>query len=108
MEIIISAILLTTFVWLCCYNISQGINKSLQSELEKQKELTKEFLNLFHNEQRKTDTLYSIIKHIKSQLSLLGLTECPEEELKRIPFEIVGWIEQLEIVSKGEDSELHK
>lgn len=107
MEIVINAILITIFIGLCCYCISQGINKTLQNNLDKQIQLNNQLLGLYQNERSKTDTLYKIIKHIKSQLSLLGLPECPEEELKNIPFEIVGWIEQLEIINHGENNGIH-
>lgn len=101
MKIILEAILLTAFTGMCCYCISQGINKKLQKELDKQKELNKQLLGLFQNEQDKTDTLYKIIFHIRQQLSLLKLKECPEEEFKNIPFEIIDWIDLLEKESKG-------
>ena len=78
MEMIIKTIIITIFVGTCCYYISQGINQKLQNELVKQKELNKQLLGLFQNEQDKTDTLYRIIFHIREQLSLLKLKECPE------------------------------
>lgn len=105
---IIKAILVTIFVIVCLFIISEGINKTIQRELDKQTQANKQLLGLYQNECDKTDTLYKIIKYIKSQLSLLGLPECPEEELKSIPFEIVGWIEQLEKINNGEDDGLHK
>lgn len=108
MEIVIKAIIITIFVGICCYCISQGINKNLQKELDKQKELNKQLLGLFQNEQDKTDTLYKIIFHIRQQLSLLKLKECPEEEFKNIPFEIIEWIDMLERTSNGEDDGIHK
>lgn len=103
MKIIIEAILLTAFTGMCCYCISQGINKKIFEDLNKQKELNKQLLSLFQNEQRKTDTLYKIIFHIRQQLSLLKLKECPEEEFKNIPFEIIEWINMLERINNGEE-----
>lgn len=108
MEIVIKAILLTIFVGLCCYNISQGINKQLEKELNRQKELNKQILGLFQNEQDKTDTLYRIIFHIRQQLSLLKLKKCPEEEFKNIPFEIIEWIDMLEKINNGEENGIRK
>lgn len=96
MEIVIETIMIVIFVGICCYIISNGINKQLQKELSKQRELNKQLINLFQNEQSKTDTLYKIIFHIRNQLSLLKLKDCQKEEFKNIPFEIIEWINLLE------------
>lgn len=101
MEIIIKAIFVSIFVAICLWIISEGINKQLKKELERQKELNKQILSLFQNEQDKSDTLYRIIFHIRNELSLLKLKDCPEEEFKNIPFEIIDWIDLLEKESKG-------
>lgn len=106
MEIVIKAIIIVIFVGICCFIISEGINQQLQKELVKQKELNKQLLSLFQNEQSKTDTLYKIIFHIRGQLSLLK--ECPKEEFKNIPSEIINWIDMLEKVSNGDDDGVHK
>ncbi len=103
MEIIIKVLIITIFTGMCCYCISQGINKDLLKELDKQKQLNKQILGLYQNEQSRTDTLYRIIFHIRQQLSLLKLKECPEEEFKNIPFEIIEWIDMLEKVSNGDE-----
>lgn len=108
MEIIIKALVITIFTGMCCYCISQGINKDLLKELDKQKQLNKQILGLYQNEQDKTDTLYRIIFHIRQQLSLLKLKECPEEEFKNIPFEIINWIDMLEKVSNGDENGIYK
>lgn len=39
-----SGLLLTIFIGLCCYCISQGINKDLLKKLDKQKQLNKQLL----------------------------------------------------------------
>lgn len=101
MEIIIKAILVSVFVAICLWIISAGINKQLKKELERQKEFNKQILSLFQNERDKSDTLYRIIFHIRNELSLLKLKDCPEEEFKNIPFEIIDWIDLLEKESKG-------
>lgn len=108
MEIVIETILITAFTGMCCYCISQGINKDLLRDLNKQKELNKQVWGLLQNEKQKTNTLYKIIFHIRQQLSLLKLKECPEEEFKNIPFEIIEWIDMLEKISNGEDNGIHK
>lgn len=108
MEVIINALVITVFTGLCCYCISQGINKNLLKNLNKQKEINNQILSLFQNEQDKTDTLYRIIFHIRKELSLLKLKECPEEEFRNIPFEIIDWINTLEKVSNGDDDGIHK
>ena len=104
MGIIIKAILITIFIGLCCYCISQGINKDLLKELDKQKQLNKQISGLYQNEQDKTDALCRIILYIRQQLSLLKLKECPEEEFKNIPFEIIEWIDMLEKASNGDEN----
>lgn len=108
MEIVIKTILITVFTGMCCYCISQGINKNLLRDLNKQKELNKQVWGLLQNEKQKTDTLYRIIFHIRQQLSLLKLKECPEEEFRNIPFEIIEWIDMLEKISNGEDDGIYK
>lgn len=108
MEIIIKVLIITIFTGMCCYCISQGINKDLLKELDKQKQLNKQILGLYQNEQSRTDTLYRIIFHIRQQLSLLKLKECPEEEFKNIPFEIIEWIDMLEKVSNGDEDGIYK
>lgn len=108
MEIVIEAIIIVAFTGICCYIISEGINKQLQKELGKEKELNKQLLGLYQNEQSKTDTLYKIIFHIRNQLSLLKLKDCPEEEFKNIPFEIIEWINIIEKTSNGGEDGLYK
>lgn len=102
-EILCGAFLLTIFIGLCCYCISQGINKGLAKELEKQKELNKQFIGLYQNEQSRTQILWAIIKHIRQELSLLKLKECPEEDFKNIPYEIIEWINVLEKTDRGNE-----
>ena len=108
MEIIINALVITVFIGICCYCISQGINKNLIGEINKQKKLNKQILGLYQNEQSRTDTLWRIILHIRQELSLLKLKECPKEEFKNIPFEIIEWIDILEKTNNGDEDELHK
>lgn len=108
MEIVIKGLITIIFTGMCCYCISQGINKNLLRDFDKQKQLNKQILKLYQNEQDKTDALYKIIIHIRQQLSLLKLEECPEEYFKQIPFEIIEWIDMLEKVSNGDEDALHK
>lgn len=108
MGIIIKSIIIVIFLILCFYCISQGINKNLVGEIDRQKKLNKQILGLYQNEQDKTDTLYRIIFHIRQELSLLKLKNCPEEEFKNIPFEIIGWIDMLEKVNKGDEDGIYK
>lgn len=51
---------------------------------------------LYENEQNKTNTLLAIIHEIQRELRFTQLKECPEEELKQIPKEIIEWIDILE------------
>ncbi len=108
--IIINAIIMGLFVILCLCMISEGINHSLEKELNKQKDLNKQLIGLFQNEKSKTDTLYKIIFHIRDELSLLKLKDCPEEEFKNIPFEIIDWIDLLNKANSndGENDGIYK
>lgn len=105
---IVSAILITLFIILCIYMISEGINHDLEKELVNQKEINKQLISLLQNEKSRTDTLYKIVFHIRNQLSLLKLKNCPEEEFRNIPFEIIEWIDLLEKTSKEDDNGVHK
>lgn len=100
---ILLCILAVVFVW--C--ISAGVNKSIMDSLITQKEITKQTLALLQNEQDKTDTLFKIIFHIRKELSLLKLKDCPEEEFRNIPFEIIDWIDELEEINNGDENGLH-
>lgn len=100
---ILLCILAVVFVW--C--ISAGVNKSIMDSLITQKEITKQTLALLQNEQDKTDTLFKIIFHIRKELSLLKLKDCPEEEFRNIPFEIIDWIDKLEEINNGDENGLH-
>ena len=105
---IANAILMTIFVGTCLFLISEGINKQLQKNLDKEKEINKQVWNLLQLEKNKTTVLYATIDHIKNTLSLLKLKDCPKEEFKNIPLEIIDWIEELQKVSKGEEDVIHK
>lgn len=102
MEIAIKILITLLFTLSCLGIIIEGINKQLSKETNKQKELNKQIWGLLQNEKQKTDTLYKIIFHIRQQLSLLKLKECPEEEFKNIPFEIIEWIDALERINNGD------
>ena len=108
MEIVVKIIFVAIFVAACCFMISEGINKQKQKLLEKQKELNKQIFGLYRNEQDRVDILWKIILHIRQELSLLKLKECPDEELKNIPLEIINWIDLLEKVDRGDNNGIHK
>lgn len=107
-NIFFNVILITIFTVLCCYCIGQGINRKLLKEFKNQQKLNEQLLGLFQNEQSKTDILYKVIFHIRNQLSLLKLKDCPEEEFKNIPFEIIDWINTLEELNNGDEDGIHK
>lgn len=104
MEIVVKIIFVAIFVGTCCFTISEGINKQNQKLLDKQRELNKQIFGLYQNEQDMVDILWKIILHIKQELSLLKLKECPEEEFRNIPFEIIEWIDMLEKVNNGDEN----
>ncbi len=92
----------------CLSIIKNGINKALLEELKKQKEINRQMFNLLQIEKNKENILYATINHIKNTLSLLKLKDCPEEEFKNIPMEIIDWIEKLQKASTGENNGVHK
>ena len=108
MKIIISAILITIVIGICCDIVIKGIDRHLSNSLDKQIKLNNQLLGLYQSEKDKVDTLYKIIFHIRQQLSLLKLKNCPEKEFKNIPFEIINWIDMLEKVNNGEDNGIQK
>lgn len=106
--IIIKGILITLFIGICLTLISEGINNQLLKNIDKEKEINKQVWNLLQLEKNKTTVLYATIDHIKNTLSLLKSKDCPEEELKNIPLEVVDWIEKLQKANKGESDGIHK
>lgn len=106
--IIIKGILITLFIGICLTLISEGINNQLLKNIDKEKEINKQVWNLLQLEKNKTTVLYATIDHIKNTLSLLKSKDCPEEELKNIPLEVIDWIEKLQKVNKGESDGIHK
>lgn len=101
---ILLCLLVIVFIW--C--IVEGVNKDLINKLSKQKETNQQILGLYQTECDKTDTLYRIILHIRHELSFLKQKNCPAEEFKNIPFEIIEWIDTLEKVSNGDEDGIHQ
>lgn len=81
--------LLVSFaIVVCIFFIVGAIDKTLVSASLK-------LQNQLLIKEKETEMLYKIIINIYRQLCLLKLKDCPEEEFKNIPFEIIEWIEQL-------------
>ena len=87
-----------------CISLFFIINMIDGAILEKNNTLYK----LYQNECSKTDTLKKIIKEIQRELRLTQLKECPPEELKQIPKEIIAWIDLLDIGEKQLCQEVSK
>lgn len=82
---------ITFIITICVFFIINMIDETILKNNEK--------LNLlYENEQNKTQTLIAIIHEIRRELRLTQLKECPIEELKQIPKEIIEWID---ILDKG-------
>lgn len=82
---------ITFIITICVFFIINMIDEAILKNNEK--------LNLlYENEQNKTQTLIAIIHEIRRELRLTQLKECPIEELKQIPKEIIEWID---ILDKG-------
>lgn len=108
MEIIVKGLIIAIFIAICCYFIIKNINTALLENNKELKKTNKYLLSLYQNEADKSSTLYRIIFQVKNELSLLKRKDCPEEEFKNIPFEIIEWIDMLEKVSNGEENGIHK
>lgn len=108
-KIFFTSIGIMLFTIACLMIIREGINFALIKENHKIKQINTQLNSLYQNKISEVDTLYKIINHIKNQLSLLKLKECPEEEFKKIPFEIIDWINQLDAIKKiGVNNGIHK
>lgn len=117
-EIVLLFLFIICCIWCIIFGINSQMAKDLnymkntladkEDELHKQILLNKHLLSLYQNEQDKTDTLWKIILHIRQELSLLKLKECPEEEFRNIPFEVIEWIDTLEKSSNGDENVIHK
>jgi len=108
-KIFLTSIGIMLFTIACLMIIREGINFALIKENHKIKQINTQLNSLYQNKISEVDTLYKIINHIKNQLSLLKLKECPEEEFKKIPFEIIDWINQLDAIKKiGVNNGIHK
>ena len=82
---------ITFIITICVFFIINMIDETILKNNEK--------LNLlYENEKNKTQTLIAIIHEIRRELRLTQLKECPIEELKQIPKEIIEWID---ILDKG-------
>ena len=103
MEIIGKIVITLLFTIGCLGIIIEGINKSIIEYSKKRERLYNILLEQYQQERKKTDTLYKILFQIRYELSLLKLKNCPEEEFKNIPFEIIDWIDKLERISNGVD-----
>lgn len=99
-KVILTSIGVTIFTIPCLMIIREGINFALIKENNRIRQMNTQLNAHYQNKISEVDTLYRIINHIKNQLSLLKLKDCPEEEFKNIPFEIIDWINQLDAVKK--------
>ena len=99
-KVFFTSIGVTIFTIACLRIIREGINFALIKENNRIRQMNAQLNAHYQNKISEVDTLYRIINHIKNQLSLLKLKDCPEEEFKNIPFEIIDWINQLDAVKK--------
>ena len=52
--------------------------------------------NQFKVQKEKNELLWKIILQVRNELKLTQLKDCPKEELKNIPAEMIQWINFLE------------
>lgn len=85
---ILKVVLIIAFVIVCLWVITAGLEKGLISS-------NIALRNLLTSKEKESETLYKILKQVHHDLSLLKLKDCPEEEFKNIPYEIIHWLEEL-------------
>lgn len=83
-------ICIAIIIVICLYFII----KMIDDEILKRNE---ELVNLYTIQYNTINTLKKIIKEIQRELKFTQLNECPKEELKQIPKEIIEWIDLLEL-----------
>lgn len=74
-------LLISICIVICVYHITNTIDRIV--------------LRLYLQEKNRTKYLSKAMKHIRSQLRLTQLKECPKEELKQIPKDMIDWIDEL-------------
>lgn len=89
---IIKAILIAGFIICCLWIISEGINQNLEKELKNQKEINKKIIETYQLEHK---AMYDFLKMIKMQLEILKMKNISKEQFKKIPFEVINWIDNL-------------
>lgn len=82
-------ILISIIIVVCLYFIIKMIDTSLLIKISALQEL-------IQLKEHKEDAFWKILKHIQNELRLTQLKECPIEELKQIPKELIDWIDELE------------
>ena len=63
-------------------------------------EYVTDYKKLYEIKKSENDLLYRTIKQIYTELKLLQLKDCPEEEFHNIPLELCQWIEKLMKIRK--------
>ena len=82
-------ILIAIIITICLWFIVHMVDKAIINE----NIALREWISL---KEQKEQALWNIMKHIQNQLKLTQLKECPIEELKQIPKEMIEWIDELE------------
>lgn len=95
-------------VVICVCFIVTTIDKENINIINKLSNNNRKLISLFQNEHDKSDTLYRILIHIKDELTLLRIKECPEQEKIDIPNEIIDWIEELKKIKEGNNNGISK
>lgn len=82
------ALLISIFIVICLYFIIHMIDKKTLNRNEQLSDLNKAYA-------RKAELLLKIIYEIQRELKFTQLKDCPKEELRQIPKEIIEWIDEL-------------
>lgn len=85
---VLKVVLIIAFVIVCLWVITAGLEKGLISS-------NIALRNLLTSKEKESEILYKILKQVHHDLSLLKRKDCPEEEFKNIPYEIIHWLEEL-------------
>lgn len=97
MDKIILFLLLFGFVLTCIHLIRRGIVKIVVEE-------NKALLHVINCKEKENDLLYRILKQIRKELAMLKFKDCPEEEYKNIPLELLEWLEELFRMREQQDA----
>ena len=88
MDKVMLIILIFLLIITCLHIIKSRLEKAIVEE-------NKALLNIIQCKNQENELLYRILRQVRNDLALLKLKDCPEEEYKNIPLELLEWLEEL-------------